>query len=159
MTWLEVWALFDTGFTWYSVKVQRHIQNPCKQKLLQIFTKSSKFSLDWSATTRRNCRFLHSVILTQIRINLGITIALKRLAHVSQEGSSPASLKGFEQIRNNLEGTNFRLIYFGKIIWARFPRNLSTYITLTYWFFKREHLQRPMTDRNLIFVSHKAAKQ
>ena len=61
-----------------------------------------------SRRTNRQYQFnvyLLSVSLDQIRISLKISIALKRFAQRSREGSSPSSLKSFS--KKTLESTDF----------------------------------------------------
>ena len=65
----------------------------------------------WGELSRRTNRqyqfhvYLHSVSLDQIRISLKISIALKRFAQRSREGSSPSSLKSFS--KKTSESTDF----------------------------------------------------
>ena len=96
MTWFAVSTLLIQYcmIAWYSMIFQRHIQNPDKQRLLQIFTRNSNFFLDWPATTLHSFKMLHSVSLGQTRIGLAIPNALKIFPH-SEEGRSPSSLKSF----------------------------------------------------------------
>ena len=61
-----------------------------------------------SRRTNRQYQFnvyLHSVSLGQIRISLEISIALKRFAQRSGEGSSPSSLRSVS--KKTLESTDF----------------------------------------------------
>ena len=68
----------------YSMIALRHIHNPDKQIVLQIFTRISYFSLDWSSLTWHSFRLLLSISLGQIGISLTIHIALKRFTHGSE---------------------------------------------------------------------------
>ena len=64
-----------------------------------------------SRRTNRQYQFnvyLHSVSLGQIRISLEISIALKRFAQRSGEGSSPSSLRSFS--KKTLESPDFNLL-------------------------------------------------
>ena len=79
----------------YSMIALRHIHNPDKQIVLQIFTRNSYFSLDWSSLTWHRFRLLLSISLGQIGISLTIPIALKRFTHGSEYSSSPSSLRSF----------------------------------------------------------------
>ena len=80
---------FHSTFDWilrymisrYSMIALRHIHNPDKQIVLQIFTRNSYFSLDWFSLTWHSFRLLLSISLGQIGISLTIPIALKRFTH------------------------------------------------------------------------------
>ena len=64
-----------------------------------------------SRRTNRQYQFnvyLHSVSLGQIRISLEISIALKKFAQRSGEGSSPSSLRSFR--KKTLESPDFNLL-------------------------------------------------
>ena len=64
-----------------------------------------------SRRTNRQYQFnvyLHSVSLDRIRISLEISIALKRFAQRSGEGSSPSSLRSFS--KKTLESPDFNLL-------------------------------------------------
>ena len=143
MTWLEVQALSKQYYmlfcnTFWGIfwtlknKVFTNFYKKLHRRCLTVFRICvCSFSQQVSATTCHIYRLFHSISLGQIRVSLAIAIAFKRFAQRSEEGSSPTSLKDFS--KGKLITKVLILIWFWKVICARFPRKLLCHITLTNW--------------------------
>ena len=124
----------------YSMIALRHIHNPDKQIVLQIFTRNSYFSLDWFSLTWHSFRLLLSITLGQIGISLTIPTILdyvKKVHTWEWIGWFSFFFKKLYQMRNTLQGPNFRLINFGKLCLtlrtaSRFTSLVASCATLCY---------------------------